>query len=102
MNASVLVLSMAALLVLAGCNGQPTQALNTQPAVSAAPSAAVRPNEIEINKDNDTLMKPVEKKKPVNVKLKRDFKGEYGWDIVGTDVKEIIKINRELHKEFPN
>ncbi|WP_420265924.1 hypothetical protein [Candidatus Magnetominusculus dajiuhuensis] len=100
MKAYVIALSVAALLVLAGCNRQPSQEVNTQPATTSAPSATVRPNEIEINKDNDTLMKPV--KKPINVKLKRDFKGEYSWDIVGTDVKEIIKINRELQKEFPN
>ncbi|MBF0567176.1 MAG: hypothetical protein HQK89_18280 [Nitrospirae bacterium] len=40
-------------------------------------------------------------KKIVHVKLRRSFKGEYSWDLTGDDVKEILKINRELKKEFP-
>ncbi|MBF0565377.1 MAG: hypothetical protein HQK89_09050 [Nitrospirae bacterium] len=40
-------------------------------------------------------------KKSVHVKLRRSFKGEYSWDLTGDDVKEILKINRELKKEFP-
>lgn len=112
MNASVLILSVAALLIFAGCNNdQKVQTISAQPAASVAPSATppqivpnppVRGNEIEITRDNDTAAKPIEKKKAINVKLKRSLKGEFSWDIVGTDVKEIIKTNRELQKEFPN
>lgn len=86
-------------VLLAGCNNRPAQTLNSQPA-PAINTPVVRSGEIEVSKDNDTAMKPV--KKPVNVKLKRSFKGEYSWDIVGTDVKEMIKTNRELQTEFPN
>ncbi|MBF0457637.1 MAG: hypothetical protein HQK99_07060 [Nitrospirae bacterium] len=85
-------------VLLAACDRQPAQPLNAPAAATTTP--VVRPNEIEIGKDNDTSMKPV--KKPINVKLKRSFKGEYSWDIVGTDVKEMIKTNRELQNEFPN
>jgi hypothetical protein len=101
-KAAVFVVISIALMFAAGCNREPEKAVKVQPPATAAPSAPVRPNEIEFSKDNDTAMKQIEKKKQVNIKLKRSFKGEYSWDIVGTDIKEIIKTNRELKKEFPN
>lgn len=39
-------------------------------------------------------------KKPVHIKLKRNFKGEYSWDLTGDNLKEILKLNAELQKEF--
>ncbi|MCG6551934.1 MAG: hypothetical protein L7F77_06375 [Candidatus Magnetominusculus sp. LBB02] len=67
------------------------------PAQSASPAPTIRPNEFQYAKDNETAVKP---KKPVSVKLKRSAKGEYSWDIGGTDTKEIIRTNRELQEEF--
>ncbi|MBF0343689.1 MAG: hypothetical protein HQL06_05590 [Nitrospirae bacterium] len=40
-------------------------------------------------------------KKPVHIKLKRNFKGEYSWDLSGDNVKEMLRINAELQKELP-
>ncbi|MBF0321260.1 MAG: hypothetical protein HQL01_15835 [Nitrospirae bacterium] len=101
---NAIILALAVMLVFAGCNReQPALVVNTPPPLAVTPSPSNTParhDEIEITKDNITAAKPA--KKAINVKLKRSFKGEYSWDIVGTDIKEIIKINRELQKEFPN
>ncbi|MBF0338558.1 MAG: hypothetical protein HQL05_12090 [Nitrospirae bacterium] len=40
-------------------------------------------------------------KKPVHIKLKRNFKGEYSWDLTGDNLKDMLKLNAELQKEFP-
>ncbi|MFN3395208.1 MAG: hypothetical protein ACK4Z9_00230 [Thermodesulfovibrionales bacterium] len=36
--------------------------------------------------------------KPVKIKLHRNNKGEYSWDITGDNVDEIIKADRKLRK----
>ncbi|KJU87578.1 hypothetical protein MBAV_000229, partial [Candidatus Magnetobacterium bavaricum] len=41
-------------------------------------------------------------KKPVHIKLQRNFKGEYGWNLTGDNLKDMLKINAELQKEFPD
>jgi hypothetical protein len=100
MKAGIFVLTI--FVLAAGCSREPAQTVITQPAATATPGPTIRPGEIEFKKDNDTALKPIEKKKQINIKLKRSYKGEYSWDIVGTDTKDIIRTNRELQKEFPN
>ncbi|MBF0538208.1 MAG: hypothetical protein HQL03_08150 [Nitrospirae bacterium] len=41
-------------------------------------------------------------KKPIHIKLKRNFKGEYSWDLAGENLKDMLRINAELQKEFPS
>ncbi|MFN3479279.1 MAG: hypothetical protein ACK415_02740 [Thermodesulfovibrionales bacterium] len=36
--------------------------------------------------------------KPVKVKLHRNNKGEYSWDVTGDNVDEIIKADKKLRK----
>lgn len=40
----------------------------------------------------------VKPKKPVRIKLKRLADGKYTWELTGDDVKEIIKIDKQLRK----
>ena len=38
--------------------------------------------------------------KPVKIKLKRNAKNDYSWEINGDDVEEIIKAEKTLRKEL--
>ncbi|NTU42732.1 MAG: hypothetical protein HGA78_06705 [Nitrospirales bacterium] len=37
-------------------------------------------------------------KKPVNIRLHRNAKGEYSWDLTGDNVDDIIKTDTKLRK----
>jgi hypothetical protein len=37
--------------------------------------------------------------RPVKIKLKRSPKGDYSWDLSGSDVEEVLKVDMRL-KEF--
>lgn len=39
-------------------------------------------------------------KKPTKVKLQRNAKGDYTWDITGENVEEILNFDRRLQKAF--
>ncbi len=43
------------------------------------------------------MIKP---KKPVKIKLKRSAKGEYSWDLSGSDVDKIIKVDKRLRESI--
>lgn len=38
--------------------------------------------------------------KPVKIKLKRLSNGSYTWDLTGSDLKEIIRIDKELREQL--
>ncbi len=40
----------------------------------------------------------VRPKKPVKIKLHRNAKGEYSWDLTGDDADEIAQIDRKLRR----
>ncbi len=46
----------------------------------------------------------VEKEKPlppeVKIKLKRDGKDSYSWELAGSDVDQILKVNEKLRKQL--
>ena len=42
----------------------------------------------------------IKPKKPVKIKLKRLANGSYTWDLTGGDLKEIIRIDKELRKQL--
>ena len=42
----------------------------------------------------------VKPEKPVKIKLKRNAKNDYSWEISGDDVEEIIKVEKTLRKEL--
>ncbi len=45
-------------------------------------------------------IKEIKPHKPVKVKLKRNTKGEYAWDISGDNADEIIETDRKLRESF--
>ena len=46
----------------------------------------------------------VEKEQPlppeVKIKLKKDGKDSYSWELTGSDVDQILKVNEKLSKQF--
>lgn len=44
----------------------------------------------------------IKPQKPVKIKLKRNAKGEYSWDISGDNTDEIIKADKRLRESLKN
>ncbi len=44
----------------------------------------------------------IKPQKPVKIKLKRNTKGEYSWDISGDNADEIIKADKRLRESLKN
>jgi predicted secreted protein len=46
----------------------------------------------------DQQIQQVKPKKPVRIKLHRNAKGEYSWDLTGDNVDEVFQADRRLRK----
>jgi predicted secreted protein len=55
-------------------------------------------NETRYIKEMDELKKTL--KSEVKIKLKKDGKGGYSWEIAGKDAQEILKVNDILRKKL--
>ncbi len=55
-------------------------------------------NGIQYSKEVDELKKAL--KSEVKIKLKKDAKGLYNWEIAGKDVHEILKTNEIMRKKL--
>lgn len=54
--------------------------------------------QVQITKDK--TLQYAKPKKPLRIKLHRDKRGEYSWDITGESVDEVIKADRRLRQLF--
>lgn len=81
----------AALVVLALACGR-------QPAPPAEKSSAAEPPKIVVEEEKR------EKKPPpppeVKIRLKKDGKDQYSWELSGSDVDQILKVNEKLRKKL--
>ena len=41
-------------------------------------------------------LQEIQPKKPVKIKLKRNSKGEYAWDLSGNNAEEIVEADKKL------
>jgi hypothetical protein len=55
--------------------------------------------ETQYGKELDEIKKSL--KGEVKIKLKKDGKGGYSWEISGKDAQEVLKINDALRKKLP-
>lgn len=46
----------------------------------------------------DPQIQQVKPKKPVRIKLHRNAKGEYSWDLTGDNVDEVVQTDKRLRK----
>ena len=49
-------------------------------------------------KEMDELRKSI--KSEVKIKLKKDGKGSYSWEIQGKDPQEVLRVNEQLRKKL--
>lgn len=54
--------------------------------------------DVNYKKEMDEIRKNV--KSEVKIKLKKDVKGGYGWEIAGKDAQEVLKANDALRKKL--
>ncbi|OGQ97945.1 MAG: hypothetical protein A2505_08200 [Deltaproteobacteria bacterium RIFOXYD12_FULL_55_16] len=66
--------------------GQPRLPVAAAPRQFSPPQVSARPQALP--------------KKPVKIKLQRNAKGDYTWDITGENVEEILQNDRRLRKAF--
>ncbi|MDI6801646.1 MAG: hypothetical protein QMD01_06310 [Thermodesulfovibrionales bacterium] len=46
----------------------------------------------------DTQIQHIKPKKPVKIKLHRNAKGDYSWDLTGDSVDEVVQADKRLRK----
>jgi hypothetical protein len=59
-------------------------------------SEAQQKQNFQFNKDKQ--IQQIKPKKPLRIKLQRNAKGEYSWDITGDNVDEIVSADSRLRK----
>jgi hypothetical protein len=84
----VSVLGLA--LLLAACQGKP----------AAAPEKATpaSPPKVVVEQENREREKPLPPE--VKIRLKRDGKDNYSWELSGSDVEQVLKVNERLRKRL--
>ncbi len=62
----------------------------------AAPVAAAEKSDFQLKKQPE--IQQVKPQKPVKVKVHRNAKGEYSWELSGDNVDEIVNQDKKLRK----
>lgn len=62
----------------------------------AAQAAAAEKTDFQVKKQPE--IQQVRPQKPVKVKLHRNAKGEYSWELNGDNVDEIVNVDKKLRK----
>ncbi len=81
---------MILMLLAAGCT-RPTD-------VTPAKKVDETQKDAGYQKEMDELRKSI--KSEVKIKLKKDGKGSYSWEIQGKDPQEVLKVNETLRKKL--
>ena len=87
---------MVIVVLLAGCTG-PTDVTPAKK-VDETQKDARYPKDAAYQKEMDELRKSI--KSEVKIKLKKDGKGSYSWEIQGKDPQEVLKVNEALRKKL--
>ncbi len=82
--------TIAIVILLAGCTG----------AADVTPGKKVdeAQKDATYQKEMDELRKSI--KSEVKIKLKKDGKGSYSWEIQGKDPQEVLRVNETLRKKL--
>ena len=82
--------TIAAAVFLAACTGRGE--------VTPANKVAEPQKDVAYQKEMEELRKSI--KSEVKIKLKKDGKGAYSWEIQGKDPQEVLKVNETLQKKL--
>jgi hypothetical protein len=86
-----MLLAVCILLALTmACDGKPSSSQG-KPEVSPVPKVTIEKEKIQ----KEEPLPP-----EVKIKLKRDGKDNYSWELSGSDVNELLKINEKLRKQL--
>jgi hypothetical protein len=77
-------------LILGACNGHP--------APPAGPSETPPGSQVVVEKEESVKEDPLPPE--VKIRLKRDGKDNYTWELSGSDINQILKVNETLRKKF--
>ena len=86
----ILLLSLLVAVFVTACEGKPA------PSQGKPEPAPVSKVILEKEKMDREEFPPSE----VKIKLKRDGKDNYSWEINGSDVNQILKVNEKLRKQL--
>ncbi len=81
---------IVALCLLCGCSRVPES--------TPAKTAQEAQKEEQYKKELDEVRKTI--KGDVKIKLKKDAKGDYSWEVTGKDANEVLKANDALAKKL--
>jgi hypothetical protein len=81
---------LVAALLVTSCGGNPSPP-PAKPETSAAPKVIVEGESVE----KEEPLPP-----EVKIRLKRDGKDSYSWELSGSDADEILKVNEKLKKRL--
>ncbi len=82
---------IVALCLVFGCSRVPESAPGKNPQQEAR-------QEEQYKKELDEVRKTI--KGDVKIKLKKDAKGDYSWEVTGKDANEVLKANDALAKKL--
>ena len=82
--------TMMILMLLAGCTGKAD--------VTPAKKVDETQKDATYQKEMDELKKSI--RSEVKIKLKKDGKGSYSWEIQGKDPQEVLRVNETLRKKL--
>jgi hypothetical protein len=86
-----LLIPFVLFLLLAGCDKIAERMVPAKPVPE-------KPAETQYGKDIEEIRKSL--KGDIRVKVKKDAKGGYSWEITGKDVQEVLKANDALRKKL--
>jgi len=82
--------TIAILMLLVGCTGSTD--------LTPAKKVDDAQKDATYQKERDEVRKSI--KSEVKIKLKKDGKGSYSWEIQGKDPQEVLKVNETLRKKL--
>ncbi|MGD0234716.1 MAG: hypothetical protein ABSC55_09280 [Syntrophorhabdales bacterium] len=82
--------TIAILMLLVGCTGSTD--------LTPAKKVDDAQKDATYQKEMDEVRKSI--KSEVKIKLKKDGKGSYSWEIQGKDPQEVLKVNETLRKKL--
>jgi basic membrane lipoprotein Med (substrate-binding protein (PBP1-ABC) superfamily) len=88
--------TIAIVILLASCTG-PADVTPGKKADETQKDAGY-PKDATYQKEMDELRKSI--KSEVKIKLKKDGKGSYSWEIQGKDPQEVLRVNETLRKKL--
>ena len=84
------ILTCCLLVIIMACDDKPPSTKGN-PEVLPVPKVTIEKEKIQ----KEAPLPP-----EVKIKLKRDGKDSYSWELSGSDVNEILKINEKLRKQL--